>query len=208
MSSLVADIIEHTVQKNPKSNLGLPTGNTPIGMYQELVKRNINWSRVNSFNLDEYSNISENHPASFNRYMQEHFHSKAKLNKIFFPSEDYDDLIESHGGLDLTILGLGMNGHIAFNEPGSEIDSKTRIVKLDPRTILTNKKPFGKNIQFPTHALTMGIETILKSKKIILVVKGQEKFWVLKKSVWGEITPVIPATFLQTHPNLTVFYCD
>ena len=209
LSSMTADIIENTMKTTPDhTNLGLPTGNTPMGLYQQLRKKNLNWSNTRTFNLDEYIDITPDNPASFNYYMQEqlHMHTDIPKKNIFFPTliPHYDTTIHNYGGLNLIILGLGHNGHIAFNEPGSTIDSTTRIIDLSIQTREDN----GKQYPCPKQAITMGIATILNTEHAILLAQGLRKLQILKQALWHTITPNIPASYLQLHKNLQVLYCD
>ena len=208
LSQLATDIVVSDIADQKRFNIGLPTGSTPVGFYQNLITRSVDWGQVRTFNLDEYI-IDHNHPGSYHTYMQKHLfqHTDIKSENQFFPTIDYDSIIEQHGGLDLTVLGLGHNGHIAFNEPGSDRYSQTRTVFLSDLTQVANSRFFD-NIPTPRHAITMGIDTILRSKKILLLVQGTLKLEILKKAVWGEITEQIPASFLQTHDSVRILYCD
>ena len=210
MSKQVAEIIESRITKQNNFNLGLPTGNTPIGMYKCLVDKNIDWNKVNTFNLDEFVGVLPTHPALFRNFMLEHLHSKIKINadQIFFPTDDYDQIIANKGGLDLTILGLGMNGHIAYNEPGSEFDSISRTVVLHEGTRNLIKKNFDSEWVTPRYAKTMGIKTILDSKEIVLMASGGQKLDILERCLWMDPITDRPASALQFHKNITIFYCN
>lgn len=208
LSSNAADLVSDLICSSKNLNLGCPTGNTPIGMYQKLVNRDLDWHKVTTYNLDEYHDLDQAHPGSYRQYMNQHLHKHANVNGSYFPTKSYDVDIANAGGLGLTILGLGHNGHVAFNEPGSEINSLTRIVKLNDETIRRNSESWNYTTLFPTHAVTMGMKTILASKVILLLVAGQSKLEVLKKSIWGPVTGDCPASYLQTHSNVTVFYCE
>jgi glucosamine-6-phosphate deaminase len=139
--------------------------------------------------------------------MWENLHKYVDTN-IHFPHAEYDTEIGAAGGLDLTILGIGTNGHIAFNEPGSEFGSTTRVVNLSQQTITDNSRFFDSIDQVPTQAITMGLHTIMKSRQVLLIAQGQNKLDILKKALWEKVTTEIPASILQFHPNLRVFYCD
>ena len=211
MSAMAADIIENTIHNSRdqyQCNLGLPTGITPLGMYYYLVKKNLDWTDIATFNLDEYMDLSPDHPTSLHQYMQTHLHNQVNIDQknIFFPTINphYDTTIYNHGGLDLVLLGLGHNGHIAFNEPGSTVDSTTRIVDLSAQTQEINSQIYP----CPTQAITMGISTILKARKVVLLVQGYKKLNILKQAMWGCSSALVPASFLQLHKNLQVFYCD
>jgi len=213
MSKYVADIIEDIFKKSFRMSfpkLALPTGSTPLGLYEELVKRELDWSNITVFNLDEYI-INPNHLQSYYNFMRMNLFDKTNIypNSYNFPDRNtqaYEDKIKEKGGIDLCILGIGSNGHIAFNEPGSSFDSRTRVVDLDKQTIQDNSRFFDSVDDVPKQAITMGLGTIMESKRIILLAQGKKK--ILDKAMFGEITEDIPATILQTHDNMEAFYCD
>ena len=213
LSQLAALEIKKKIQKGNQVNLGLPTGGTPIGMYKELVNdSHLDWWNVTTFNLDEYVGIDDNHSESYVNFMNRNLfnHIDIDVFNIWFPdqTDDYDEMIDGLGGLDLTILGIGTNGHIAFNEPGSPFDSKTRVVDLDKQTIEDNARFFNSIDEVPTQAITMGLDTIMKSKEILLIAQGKKKLDIIQKAMFGEITEDIPASILQQHENLTILYCE
>lgn len=210
MSQCVATLVSKLIDTGTPFNLGTPTGGTPVGMYKELVNKGLNWNNVHTFNLDEYVGLNAEHPQSYRKFMQDNLHGHIALNpyKIHFPHLEYDMEIEALGGLDLTILGIGTNGHIAFNEPGSSFSSITRIVNLSQQTIFDNSRFFDSIDQVPTQAITMGLHTIMKSRQVILMGHGERKLDILKRALWGMVSEDIPASILQYHPNLRVFYCD
>jgi len=210
LSKTVASLVAIPISSGRPCNIGTPTGGTPIGMYKELVSKNLNWSAVNTFNLDEYVGISNNHSQRYHHFMRENLHSHITISDdhIHFPDENYDSKIDTYGGLDVTILGIGSNGHIAFNEPWSTFESKTRTVQLTEKTIVDNSRFFNSIEEVPTQAITMGLSTIMKSRQIILMASGQTKWDILKRAMWGEVTEEVPASILQDHTNLKVFYCD
>lgn len=213
LSKLAALEVKKKIQGGHYVNLGLPTGGTPIGMYKELVSDDqLDWWNVRTFNLDEYLGIDENHPESYVNFMRRNLHNHINIdqNLIYFPHqiENYDDFIQECGGLDLTILGIGTNGHIAFNEPCSDFDCKTRAVHLDKQTIEDNARFFDSIEEVPTQAITMGLDTIMKSKEILLIAQGEKKLEIIQKALFGEITRKIPASILQKHENLTILYCE
>lgn len=213
LSQLAALEVKKKIQKGYKVNLGLPTGGTPIGMYKELVNdSHLDWWNVTTFNLDEYEGIDPNHPESYENFMNRNLFDHIEIDRfnVWFPSLEkvYDDVIDNMGGLDLTILGIGTNGHIAFNEPGSPFDSKTRLVNLDKQTIEDNSRFFDSVDEVPTQAITMGLDTILKSKEIVLIAQGKKKLEIIQKAMFGDITEDIPASILQKHDNLTILYCE
>jgi len=213
LSQLAAFEVKKKIQGGNKVNLGLPTGGTPIGMYSELVRDvHLSWRNVSTFNLDEYVGIDSNHPESYVNFMKRNLHNHIDIDflNVWFPNntDNYDEMIDALGGLDLTILGIGTNGHIAFNEPGSPFDSKTRIVDLDKQTIEDNARFFNSIEKVPTQAITMGLDTIMKSKEIILIAQGNKKLNIIQKALFGVITEEVPASILQNHENLTILYCE
>lgn len=213
LSQLAALEIKKKLQKWNPVNLGLPTGGTPIGMYKELVNdSHLDWWNVTTFNLDEYEGIDPNHPESYENFMNRNLFDHIEIDRfnVWFPSLEkvYDDVIDNMGGLDLTILGIGTNGHIAFNEPGSPFDSKTRLVDLSQQTIEDNARFFNSIDEVPTQAITMGLDTIMKSKEILLIAQGKKKLDIIQKAMFGDITEDIPASILQNHDNLTILYCE
>ncbi|MGD9680378.1 MAG: glucosamine-6-phosphate deaminase [Candidatus Obscuribacterales bacterium] len=212
IASRVAGLIAAEVASNPSICLGLPTGRTPAKMYAELVKlsrqNNLDWSRVCGFALDEYLDVDETQ--SFSHYLSVNLYDGVGLPAAnrFNPSEsgdDYDALIAARGGLDITILGIGLNGHIAFNEPGTPAESWTHSIVLTPSTIDANRELFKGAGRIPTRAVTMGISTILGSRRIILMAFGEKKRSILDQALTGPISPEIPASFLQQHDSLQVF---
>ena len=213
LSQLASLEVKKKIQKGNLVNLGLPTGGTPIGMYKELVSDpHLSWWNVTTFNLDEYIGINANHPESYQNFMKRNLFDKIDIDvfNVWFPNQtdDYDSMIKMAGGLDLTILGIGTNGHIAFNEPGSPFNSQTRIVDLSEQTIEDNSRFFDSIEDVPTKAVTMGLETIMKSKEILLVAQGKKKLDIIKEAMFGDITEDIPASILQNHENLTILYCE
>jgi len=215
LSQLAALEIKKKIQSGNPVNLGLPTGGTPIGMYKELVNdSHIDWWNVTTFNLDEYIGIDPNHSESYENFMNRNLFNHVDIDRfnVWFPSLEnqngYDAIIENNGGLDLTILGIGTNGHIAFNEPGSPFNSTTRVVDLDKQTIEDNSRFFDSIEEVPTQAVTMGLETIMKSDEILLIAQGKKKLEIIKEAMFGDITEDIPASILQEHENLTILYCE
>jgi len=182
-------------------------------MYKELVNDpHLDWWNVTTFNLDEYIGISVDHHESYQNFMNRNLFDHIDIDRfnIWFPHlvKDYDDMIDGLGGLDLTILGIGTNGHIAFNEPGSPFNSQTRIVDLDKQTIEDNSRFFNSIEEVPTQAVTMGLDTIMKSREILLIAQGKKKLDIIKEAMFGDITEDIPASILQEHENLTILYCE
>ena len=212
MSTIVALHVKRFIGNSQIGVLGLPTGGTPLGMYEELRRDfRLDWSKVATFNLDEYVGIDKDHPESYKNYMYRNLFSHIDIdeNKVHFPDgEHYDSRITYFGGLDFTVLGIGNNGHIAFNEPGSSFESKTRLVDLDERTISDNSRFFNSIDEVPKQAWTMGLKTIMDSKEIYLIAQGKSKWDIIREAFYGEITEKVPASILQRHDNLTVLYCD
>tara|TARA_B100000900_G_scaffold415687_1_gene446609 strand:+ start:24 stop:698 length:675 start_codon:yes stop_codon:yes gene_type:complete len=211
MSAIVALHVKRFIRRS-NSNIGLPTGSTPLGMYEELKKDfRLKWDNVKTYNLDEYVGIDTDHPQSYKTYMDNNLFNHVDIPKenIHFPKDEtYDNLITKNGGLDFLVLGIGNNGHIAFNEPGSSFDSTTRKVKLDERTISDNSRFFNSVEEVPTEAYTMGLKTIMDSREIYLIAQGKSKWDIIREAFYGEITQKVPASILQKHQNITVLYCD
>lgn len=215
-----AGIITGLVQTNPRAVLGLATGGTPVGIYEEIVKSYrqgmVSFKSAASFNLDEYVGIPEDHPESYHAYMNHHVFSHVDFSKerTHIPNGNaadleqecarYNQLLEDAKQIDLQLLGLGHNGHIGFNEPDHALVGGTHIVKLKDETRQANARFFDSIDEVPTHALTMGVGTILKAKMILLVVRGADKAEIVKKALTGPITTECPASLLQTHPHVVV----
>lgn len=210
MSLKTAKAIAGQLRQKPNSCLALPTGKTPTGCYQFLSQWSslgqLDWSLAKCFALDDYLEAEES--KSFAYYLNENLYRATNLPKqsCFNPRfcDDYDSVIAKHGGLDLAVIGIGQNGHIAFNEPGTPQHSWTHCVFLTDSTRKANAVPFG-GIEFvPRKAITIGIRTILDSTKVILVANGKNKEAILNKAFSGPITEAVPASFLQLHPNLSI----
>ena len=211
LSLTVADIVEHILSL-PKPKLILPTGSTPIGLYKELVNRDLDWSHAITFNLDVYL-MNVDHPESYQSYMRKNLFDRTNIypdhtHFPFRPTSAFEDKITESMGIDLCILGIGTNGHIAFNEPGSSFLSRTRVVDLSEQTIKDNSRFFDSVDDVPKQAITMGLGTIMESKKIILMASGDDKLNILNVAMNGEVTEDVPASILQTHNNVEVYYCD
>ena len=212
LSSTVADIVEAQLKEQPLSKLILPTGSTPIGLYDELVKRKLDWSHTITFNLDEYL-MNPDHPYSYHSYMKKNLFDRINIypdhcHFPFRPALSFEDKINANRGIDLCILGIGSNGHIAFNEPGSSFKSRTRVVDLTEQTIQDNSRYFDSIDDVPKQAITMGLRTIMESKRIILMANGNHKLNILNVAMNGEVTKDVPASILQKHNDVEVFYCD
>ena len=212
LSSTVANIIKRQLKKHPLSKLGLPTGDTPLGMYSELVKKELDWSHAITFNLDVYL-MNIDHPQSYQMYMRGNLFDRTNIypdhtHFPFRPTSAFEDKITESMGIDLCILGIGSNGHIAFNEPGSSFKSRTRVVDLSLQTLQDNSRFFDSAEDVPKQAITMGLGTIMESKKIILMVNGKHKLTILNVAMNGKVTETVPASILQKHDNVEVYYCD
>ena len=216
LSKKAAEFVSAQIMLKPNCNLGLATGSTPIGMYKNLVDMNLDFSEVTTFNLDEYYPILRSNPQSYHYFMTEHLYKWVNLKKdhIFIPNGetkdpaqeciDYEKAIAEHGGLDLQILGIGQNGHIGFNEPSATLNSYTHITDLTQNTIEANSRFFNSIDEVPTKALTMGIATIMRANRILLLASGKEKARVVQALKGNMIDPEIPATILAAHNNVTV----
>ncbi|WP_151089396.1 glucosamine-6-phosphate deaminase [Hymenobacter baengnokdamensis] len=218
----IAGIIRHKQQKGKKAVLGLATGSSPIGVYQELIRlhqqEGLSFANVVTFNLDEYYPMQPDELQSYVYFMHEQLFDHVDIlpENIHIPDgtlaieqvkeycQAYEQQIKDCGGLDLQLLGIGRTGHIGFNEPGSASTSVTRLVKLDPLTITDAAKDFIKEEFVPLRALTMGVGTIMKARRIILMAWGESKARILQQTVEGRISDEVPASFLQNHPNVSV----
>jgi len=220
ISKLAAINIKDVINKNPNAILGLATGGTPLGTYKELIKMNkeneIDFSKVTTVNLDEYIGLSERNTQSYRYFMNENLfnHINIKKENTFIPNglakdiqeegKNYDKKIEELGGIDIQILGIGTNGHIAFNEPGDILTSGTHLTNLTESTINANSRFFNSIDEVPKTAITMGLGQIMKSKKILLLAHGENKAEVVKEVLSGKITSKNPATMLQMHKDVTI----
>jgi glucosamine-6-phosphate deaminase len=220
MSKVSAQIIAQEIQKKHDLVLGLATGDTPIGTYQELVKihkkEGLDFSKVRSFNLDEYLGLAPLHKNSYNYFMWENLFKHININpeNVYIPQGNmkdpeqfciwYEKQIEKASGIDLQVLGIGSDGHIAFNEPGSSFASRTRVKALYKQTIEDNARFFDKIDEVPRFAITMGVGTIMEAKKILLIANGKKKADVCAQFIEGPVTSQITATALQLHNYVNV----
>ena len=223
MSRIAANIISAQIIMKPDCVLGLATGSSPEGTYAQLVewykKGDLDFSQVTSVNLDEYKGLSGDNDQSYRYFMNTHLFDHVNIDKsrTFVPNglepdsekacREYDEVVAATGGVDLQLLGIGHNGHIGFNEPASEFCKNTQCVDLTESTIEANKRFFEKEEDVPRQAYTMGIGTIMKAKKILLVASGEGKADFIAKAFTGPITPEVPASILQLHNDVTVV-CD
>jgi glucosamine-6-phosphate deaminase len=220
VSREAARIVAGAVRIKPQIVLGLATGSTPLGLYNELIAMHgmagLDFSSATSFNLDEYLGLPATHPQSFHYFMEQNFFSRVNLppHRVHVPdgtiTGDYDAYcagyeksIRAAGGIDLQILGIGRNGHIGFNEPTSSLASRTRLKALSRETIEDNRHFFAKGEEMPKCAITMGIGTILESKRVLLLASGRSKAAAVAKAIEGPITSSVSASALQMHPDVT-----
>lgn len=220
LSRKAANIISAQVILKPTSVLGLATGSTPIGTYKQLIKwyeiGDIDFSMVTSVNLDEYCGLSGEDEQSYRYFMNTNLFNHININKekthvpngLAIDKEqeciDYDKMIQDLGGIDIQLLGIGHNGHIGFNEPNIKFEKTTHIVDLDKSTIEANARFFNNIDEVPKQAITMGIKSIMHARHVLLIANGPDKESIIKKALFGPITPDVPASILQLHPNLTV----
>lgn len=220
-SSKAAEIFRGSIKKKPSIVLGLATGSTPLLLYKKLVQMHVSdglsFSKVTTFNLDEYVGISADHEASYSSFMKENFfkHLDINLDNTYIPKGsvndvpqfclDYEKLIAGAGGIDVQLLGLGSDGHIGFNEPTSSLVSRTRIKTLTPQTREDNARFFNNRIQdVPCHVITMGVGTIMEAKHIVLLAFGAGKAKAVRDTIEGPVTSFVPASILQMHRKVTV----
>lgn len=220
MSRKAANFIASQIIMKPDCVLGLATGSSPIGIYQYLTayyeKGDLDFSQVSTVNLDEYRGMKPEDEQSYAYFMRSHLfdHVNIDLANTNIPDgmaqepqaecRRYEELIASYGGVDLQLLGMGHNGHIGFNEPGAVFEKMTRCVDLAESTIEANKRFFASVQEVPKQAYSMGIGTIMKAKKILVVVSGRDKAEMFARAFSGDVTPAVPASVLQLHPDVTV----
>jgi glucosamine-6-phosphate deaminase len=215
-----AKIVERLIRGRPDCVLGLATGESPLLLYRELVRMHLatalDFSRVTTFNLDEYVGVGPEHPGSYHRYMWEYLFGQINIarERIHIPDglaadvpaacDAYERAIHDAGGIDLQILGIGADGHVAFNEPSSSLASRTRIKSLTPQTLRQNARLFGSEERVPRHVITMGIGTILEARECVLLAFGERKAQAIAAMVEGPITALVPASALQLHRTVKV----
>lgn len=220
MSKKAANMVASQVVLKPDSIIGLATGETPLGMYEELVKMYeagiVDFSEASTFNLDEYCGLARDNPQSYHYYMTKNLFSHVNISstRINIPDgmaqdidkecSDYDKKIKSAGGIDIQVLGIGRNGHIGFNEPDIKFESRTHLVNLDEDTIIANSRFFNSIDEVPTKAISMGIKNIMHAEKIVLLANGIEKANAIYKTIKGKITPEVPASILQLHRDVVI----
>src|SRR3954454_21545946 len=221
MSRAAAQAVADVLNAKPNAVLGMATGSTPLGLYQELVRmhreQGLDFAQVTTFNLDEYVGLRPEHAQSYHYFMQENFfrHVNIAPGNIYIPSgttsnyrsfcEWYERRIEECGGIDVQILGIGSDGHIAFNEPGSSLSSRTRLKTLARQTIDDNARFFDAREDVPIYAITMGVGTILEARECLLLATGSNKADAIAAAVEGPVTAMITASALQMHPSTRVY---
>lgn len=220
MSRAAADVIAGVLKENPACTLGLATGSTPIGLYAELVRDceagEVSFAQARTFNLDEYRGLDPKHCQSYRYFMQDNLfdHVDIDVARTHVPDganpdaeaacAAYEQAIGEAGGIDIQLLGLGHNGHIGFNEPCDEFPVGTHVVQLAESTINANSRLFDSADEVPREAYTMGIGTIMAAKRILVVANGAGKAQIVHDAFYGPVTPQVPASVLQLHPDVTV----
>jgi glucosamine-6-phosphate deaminase len=220
MSTEAARVVAGVMNNKPNAVLGLATGSTPLALYKELIRMHrdegLNFMHVTTFNLDEYVGLPPGHDQSYRYFMDENLfkHINLPIQNTYVPSgttdnyaafcQWYEDRIEQCGGIDIQVLGIGSDGHIAFNEPGSSLASRTRIKTLAEQTINDNARFFDRKEDVPVYAITMGVGTILEAERIVLVANGESKADAIAAALEGPVSTMCPASALQLHPDATV----
>ena len=222
IAELAAQRYVKLLNEKPAAVLGYATGSTPLGLYAELIRLNkagaFSYAQATSFNLDEYAGLDGSHDQSYRYFMNHNLFDHVDIRKdhTFVPSgldlspetaAAYDKAIEAAGGIDLQLLGIGNNGHIGFNEPGTPFGSITHLVELTESTRQANSRFFASIDEVPTHAVTMGIRTVMNAKSVILMAIGKAKAPIMKETLQGPVTEQVPASVLQLHPDVE-FYMD
>ena len=221
ISKAAAQVVADTINSKPNTVLGLATGSTPLGLYKELARMHkeegLDFSHVSTFNLDEYVGLPPGHSQSYHYFMHENLFKDINIEpqNIHIPSgttnnyeafcEWYEERIEQCGGIDVQVLGIGSDGHIAFNEPGSSLGSRTRIKTLSKETIEDNSRFFKKKAEVPIYAITMGVGTVLEARKLILLANGANKAKAIADAIEGPVSCMCTASVLQLHPDSSLF---
>ena len=224
LSQIAGEIIANQIKQKPTTVLGLATGSSPIGTYNYLAeqckKGELDFSKVRTINLDEYVGLPADHEQSYRRFMNENLFNKVNIDKknTYVPNgvakdlqketQEYDQRIEDFGKIDLQLLGIGVDGHIGFNEPDTFFTAETHIVTLDPSTIDANARFFSSKDEVPKKAISMGMKGIMTARKIVLVANGKNKKEILEKAMYGKIEPQVPASILQLHSDITIIYSE
>ena len=224
MSRTAARVLAEVLRDKPDCVIGLATGSTPVGTYDELARMcredGLSFARCTTVNLDEYLGLDGSHPQSYRRFMDEHLFSRIDIRRDHTfvpngvapdPAEEcaaYDARIKALGGIDIQLLGIGHDGHIGFNEPADEFTDATHVVGLTPRTIEANARFFDSAAEVPRQAITMGMGAIMGARKILLIADGPEKKDILDAAIHGPVTPRIPASIIQRHPDVTILFAE
>ena len=213
-----ATIFASQILRKPNSVLGFATGSSPVILFRQLVSLYragvLDFSKCISFNLDEYCDIPNSHPNSFHSSMKNEFFDHINMKEKHLPDGNapdleeeckrYDEAIETAGGIDLQLLGIGRNGHIAFNEPSGSFINTTHVVELTPSTIEANKRFFENEAQMPTKAITMGIGSIMNARELVLIATGNDKAQAIRYALEGDVDPMFPASIIRYHPSATI----
>ena len=224
LSEMAAEIIADVIKNKPNAVLGLATGSSPLGTYANLIEKyekgELDFSACTSVNLDEYVGLDGENDQSYRYFMNKNLFSKVNIdmNKTFVPNgcaadianegEAYDKMILDLGGTDIQLLGIGLDGHIGFNEPEDFFTKETHLVNLDESTIEANSRFFASKDDVPKQAITMGMYSIMQAKKVLLIANGKAKKEIIEKAFFGKITPWVPASILQLHNDVTVIYSE
>ena len=224
LSRKAAQIIASVVTLKPDCVLGLATGSSPVGTYDRLTEMyengELDFNRVTSVNLDEYVGLDGDNDQSYRYFMNKNLFDRVNIDKsrTFVPNGlaadpaaeglAYDEHIKALGGIDIQLLGIGLDGHIGFNEPDSFFTKETHLVKLHESTIEANSRFFASRDEVPTTAITMGMGSIMQARRVLLIANGAKKKEIMEKAFFGPITPEVPASILQMHPDVTVIYCE
>lgn len=215
-SKKAADLVAAQIRMKPNAVIGLPTGSTGIGMYDNLAHMDLDFSEVTTFNLDEYLGLDPSNDQSYYYFMNKNLYSRVNLkpentnipkgigDDIEGMAHAYDEKIAAMGGIDTMVLGIGNNGHIGFNEPNAKLDARTHIVDLTPETIQANSRFFASAADVPTQAVTMGMGSILKAKHILMLASGKNKEKAVRELLGNDVMTTNPSTLLLIHPNVTV----
>jgi glucosamine-6-phosphate deaminase len=216
----IAKVFIEKVKENPNCVLGLDTGPSPLGIYKNIINAvkngEVSFKNVITFNLDEYLGLEGSHDQSYRYFMNVNLFDHIDINKANthvpsgFVKDDneaalYDKMIAEAGGIDIQLLGLGSDGHIAFNEPGTPFNTLTHIAELTEQTITDNSRFFERIEDVPTHACTMGLQSIMNAKKIVLIATGKNKADVVRKLIYGEVSLDLPCSILKNHPDVTIY---
>ena len=224
LSQMASDIIGDVVKNKENAVLGLATGSSPLGTYARLIEKynngELDFKNVTSVNLDEYVGLDKSNDQSYRYFMNNNLfkYINIDMNKTYVPNgcasnlasegEAYDKMIENFGGIDIQLLGIGLDGHIGFNEPDEYFTKETHLVNLDESTIEANSRFFASKDDVPKQAITMGMYSIMQAKKVLLIANGKNKKDIIEKAFFGPITPFVPASILQLHNDVTVIYSE